>query len=70
MLWLRAKLLPISGPLKGFVTSGLPSSKVEVSDSRAMTLANHVPPTGEFSLATAALECTEGRSMVQMSAVP
>lgn len=46
MLWLRSKFLSISGPLKGFVTPGLPSSEVGVSDSRATTLANRFPVLG------------------------
>lgn len=46
------------GPLKGFVTSGLASSKIKVSDYGATALANHIPPSGAFSLAMAALECS------------
>lgn len=46
------------GPLKGFMTSGLASSKMKVSDYGATALANHIPPSGAFSLAMAALECS------------
>lgn len=66
MLWPRTKFLSIPGPLKGLVTSGLPSSKVEVSDYGATTLVNHFPPSGAFSLAMAVLECTEAEAWLNL----
>lgn len=70
MLWPRTKFLSIPGLLKGLVTSGLPSSKAEVSDYGATTVADHFSLSGAFSLAMTALECTEGRSVVELGAVP
>lgn len=68
--WPRAKFpaLSVLSALWGASgISGLPSSRAEGSDSGAVTPTS---PAGALSLATAALDCTTGRSVGKQGAVP